>query len=44
MSYVFYDVETTGLRQRYDQITSFAAVQTDSELVITDRFEIKARI
>jgi exodeoxyribonuclease-1 len=44
VSYVFYDIETTGLRQRYDQITSFAAVQTDNDLVITDQFEIKARI
>lgn len=44
MSYVFYDVETTGLRKRYDQITAFAAVQTDNELNVIDRFEIAARI
>ncbi|PZQ96195.1 MAG: hypothetical protein DI533_17325 [Cereibacter sphaeroides] len=44
MSYVFYDIETTGLRQRYDQITSFAAVQTNNDLTITDQFEIRARI
>jgi len=44
VSYVFYDVETTGLRKRYDQITSFAGVLTDNDLSITDRFEIRAQI
>lgn len=44
MSFVIYDVETTGLRKRYDQIVSFAAVQTDNELNITDRFDISARV
>lgn len=44
MGFVFYDVETTGLRKRYDQISSFAAVLTDNDLVIQDQFEMSARI
>lgn len=44
MAYVFYDVETTGLDTRFDQITSFAAVRTDADLVETDRFECSIRL
>lgn len=44
MPYVFYDVETTGLRKRYDQLVSFAAVRTDNDLTIVDKFEIRARV
>jgi exodeoxyribonuclease-1 len=44
VSFVFYDVETTGLNKRFDQIVHFAAVYTDSELRITDRFQIRCRL
>ncbi len=44
MSYVFYDVETTGLNTRFDQITQFAAVRTDQDLNVVERFEIRLRL
>jgi exodeoxyribonuclease I len=44
VSFVFYDVETTGLNKRFDQIVHFAAVRTDAELKITDRFQIRCRL
>lgn len=44
MSFVFYDVETTGLDRRRDQILGFAAVVTDQDLVETDRFETECRL
>ncbi len=44
MPFVFYDVETTGLRKRYDQILTFAAILTDEDLVERDRFECNCRL
>ena len=44
MSFVIYDVETTGLKKRFDQIVQFAAVHTDSKLQITDEFHIRCRL
>lgn len=44
MSFVFYDTETTGTETSFDQILQFAAIQTDDDLNITDRFEIRCRI
>src|SRR5579863_3779099 len=44
MSFVVYDVETTGLIKSYDQIVQFAAVRTDSELNILDRVELRCRL
>lgn len=44
MAFVFYDVETTGLNKRFDQILQFAAVRTDVDLVVTDRFETRSRL
>ncbi len=41
MSFVVYDVETTGLTKRFDQILQFAATLTDSELNVTDQFKIR---
>jgi len=31
MNYLFYDLETTGTDQYFDQIVQFAAVKTDSD-------------
>ena len=39
MSFVVYDVETTGLNKRFDQIVQFAAVLTDTDLNVKDRIE-----
>ena len=44
MSFVVYDVETTGLNKRFDQIVQFAAVFTDSDLNVTDRIELGCRL
>lgn len=44
MGFVFFDTETTGLRQGFDQIVHFAAVRTDNDLNETDRFEVRSRL
>lgn len=44
MSFVLYDVETSGLRKRFDQILQFAAVHANAELEVVDRFEIRSRL
>ena len=44
MAFVFYDVETTGLNKRFDQILQFAALRTDVDLVETERFETRSRL
>lgn len=44
MGFVVYDVETSGLNPRFDQILQFAAVRTDAELNIIDRFEARCRL
>ena len=44
MSFVVYDVETTGLTKRFDQIVRFAAVFTDSDLNVKDRIELGCRL
>lgn len=44
MSFVVYDVETTGLNKRFDQIVQFAAVLTDTDLNIKDRAATSCRL
>ncbi len=44
MSFVIYDVETTGLNKRFDQILHFGAVRTDEDLVPTARIELQSRL
>lgn len=44
MSLVFYDTETTGTETYFDQILQFAAIKTDVDLNVIDRFEIRCRI
>jgi len=44
MAYIFYDIETTGLNSRFDQILQFAAIRTDHEFIELDRFEIRCRL
>lgn len=44
MAFVLYDVETSGLNRRFDQILQFAAVRTDVDLLETDRFETRSRL
>jgi exodeoxyribonuclease I len=44
VAFILYDVETSGLNRRFDQILQFAAVRTDADLVETDRFETRSRL
>lgn len=44
MSFVFYDIETTGLSKHFDQIVQFAAVRTDADLTIIDRLQLRCRL
>lgn len=39
-TYLFYDIETTGLNKALDQILQFAAIRTDMDLNEIDRHEI----
>ena len=43
-SYLFYDIETTGLNKAFDQVLQFAAVRTDSQLNEIDRHSIRIRL
>jgi DNA polymerase III epsilon subunit-like protein len=38
-SFIFYDVETTGLNPQFDQILQFAAIRTDRDFNIVDELE-----
>jgi exodeoxyribonuclease-1 len=44
MGFIFYDTETTGSDRSFDQILQFAAVLTDDELNVVDRFEMRSRL
>lgn len=44
MSFVIYDVETTGLNTRFDQILHFGAVRTDETLAPTATIEARSRL
>lgn len=43
-TFLFYDIETTGLNKAFDQILQFAAIRTDTELHEIERHEIKVRL
>lgn len=44
MSFIIYDVETTGLTKGFDQIVQFAAVRTDDELKVLDQVKFRCRL
>ena len=44
MSFVIYDVETTGLTKGFDQVVQFAAVRTDSELKVEKKLLTRCRL
>jgi exodeoxyribonuclease-1 len=44
LSFVVYDVETTGLTKGFDQILHFGAIKTDPELKEVERFEMRCRL
>ena len=43
-TYLFYDIETTGLNPAFDQVLQFAAIRTDEELKEISRHEIFVRL
>ena len=44
MKLVFYDTETTGTNEKYDQLLQFAAILTDGNLNPLERFSIRCRL
>lgn len=44
MAFIFYDCETTGADRCFDQILQFAAVRTNDDFNVLDRFEIRSRL
>jgi len=43
-TYLFYDIETTGLNKAFDQVLQFAAIRTDRQLNEIDRHAIKIQL
>lgn len=43
-TYLFYDTETTGLNESFDQILQFAAIRTDLNLKELERYELKIKL
>ena len=43
-TYLFYDIETTGLNKCFDQILQFAAIRTDLELKELERHEFQIKL
>ena len=44
MQYLFYDLETTGLCESFDQVVRFAAIRTDSDFNEIEQFEIDIKL
>jgi exodeoxyribonuclease-1 len=43
-TYLFYDLETTGLNKAFDQVLQFAAIRTDTNFREIDRYELSIRL
>ena len=43
-TYLFYDIETTGLNKCFDQVLQFAAIRTDLNLNELERHHIHCRL
>jgi len=43
-SYLFYDIETTGLNKAFDQVLQFAAIRTDQQLNEIDRHAVRVKL
>ena len=43
-SFLFYDIETTGLNKAFDQVLQFAAIRTDRQLNEMDRYDITVKL
>jgi exodeoxyribonuclease I len=44
MTYLFYDIETTGLNPAFDQVLQFAAIRTDADLNEIERYEYRVKL
>ena len=44
VSYLFYDIETTGLNKAFDQVLEFAAIRTDQQLNELERHTISVNL
>lgn len=43
-TYLFYDIETTGLNKSFDQVLQFAAIRTDLNLKEIERYELNVKL
>jgi exodeoxyribonuclease-1 len=43
-SYLFYDIETTGLNKAFDQVLEFAAIRTDRQLEEIERHNLSVKL
>ena len=43
-TYLFYDIETTGLNKAFDQILQFAAIRTDRKLNEIERYTLRVKL
>ena len=43
-TYLFYDIETTGLNKAFDQVLRFAAIRTDRQLNEIERYSIQVQL
>ncbi|GJM06581.1 MAG: exodeoxyribonuclease I [marine bacterium B5-7] len=43
-TYLFYDIETSGLSKTFDQVLQFAAIRTDENLDEIERYEIRVTL
>ncbi|MCD6039361.1 MAG: exodeoxyribonuclease [Gammaproteobacteria bacterium] len=43
-TFLFYDIETTGLNKAFDQVLHFAAIRTDRMLKELERYEIRIKL
>ena len=43
-TYLFYDIETTGLNKAFDQVLQFAAIRTDRQLNEIERYNLNVQL
>lgn len=44
VTYLFYDLETSGLHKAFDQVTQFAAMKTDENFIIIERYNYAVKL
>ncbi|MDA8561631.1 exonuclease domain-containing protein [Gammaproteobacteria bacterium] len=43
-TFLFYDIESTGLNKSFDQVLQFAGIRTDKDLNEIERYELKVKL